>query len=111
MDGKKAYVLSKNYTDSVALSGVPIMQPQINPTTRNWEIFNPTSSTYIDTGVLARGVSPRIGSNGNWEVWNDATSAFVDSGIKADWSSDVQSAQQAADNAQTTADGKADATT
>jgi hypothetical protein len=78
------FILSKNYTDSVALNGVPINYPQIDPGNQHWKIFNPSSNSYVDTGVVARGVSPKIdGATKNWLVWNESTNAFVDSNILA----------------------------
>jgi len=47
------FVLSKSYTDSVALYGVPINYPRINPTTKHWELFNPSIPGFVDSGVLA----------------------------------------------------------
>ena len=72
------------YTDSVALHGVPVNYPQVDPTTQHWRIFDPTIPGWIDTGIVARGASPRINlGTGTWEVWNDATAQYVDSTVKA----------------------------
>jgi len=71
MSGLLAYVLSKNYTNSVALSGVPVMMPIINNSTRRWEIWNPGTNVYVDTGVTAEGIdgiTPHIGANQNWWI-------------------------------------------
>jgi len=78
------WALSKKYTNSVALNGVPINYPQIDSGNQHWKIFNPVTNTYTDTGVVARGVSPRIdGTSKRWLVWSDSTNAYVDSGVLA----------------------------
>jgi len=78
------FLLSKKYTDSVALHGVAINYPQIDSGNQHWKIFNPATNTYIDTGCVARGVSPRIdGATKNWLLWDDNTNAYVSSGVLA----------------------------
>lgn len=42
-----------NYTNSVALSGVPVNYPKVVNGT--WQIFDPVANAYIDTGVAATG--------------------------------------------------------
>jgi len=56
------------YTDSVALHGVPIMFPTVNPTTQTWRFFDPTIPGYIETPYTAIGQTPAIGTNGNWWI-------------------------------------------
>ena len=59
---------AKKYAESLALNGVAIMYPTINPSTQTWQFWDSISSTYIDTGHTAVGYTPEIGSNGNWWV-------------------------------------------
>ena len=59
--------LARKYTNSVALNGVPVQHPRINPVSRTWEIFNPTANTFVDTGIVAEGVAPEI-INGTWWI-------------------------------------------
>jgi len=76
----KVLVIAKNYTDSVALNGVPIKTPQIDPTTKNWLVFNPSTNSYVDTGILAQGtngVTPTIGGNGNWFIGGTDTNVLA----------------------------------
>ena len=60
--------LAKKYTNSVALNGVPVQIPQIDPVTKNWLVFNPVTNAWIDTGISAEGRAPEIGANGNWWI-------------------------------------------
>ena len=54
-----AYVLAsqkaKNYTNGVALNGVPVKNPQIDPVNKHWMVFNPVANAYVDTGTVAEG--------------------------------------------------------
>ena len=70
--------LAKRHTNSVALNGVTVQHPRINPTTKHWEIFNPGINGYVDTGIRAEGVTPEIGTNGNWWL------GPVDTGVMAE---------------------------
>jgi hypothetical protein len=54
MDGE-ALILAKKYADSLALNGVPVKYPQIDPVTKHWMIFDPVSNAYTDTGSSAEG--------------------------------------------------------
>jgi len=83
MLGDEAYALSKKYTNGVALNGVPVQPPRIDPATRNWLVYNPVSDSWTDTGVTARGVSPKVSAAGTWEIWSDAAGDYVDTGILA----------------------------
>jgi hypothetical protein len=56
------------YTDSVALSGVPINYPTVNPVTLTWRLFDPTIPGYVETPYTAIGQTPQIGANGNWWI-------------------------------------------
>ncbi|MDR1299674.1 MAG: hypothetical protein LBJ84_05425 [Oscillospiraceae bacterium] len=42
---------AKSYTDSVALSGVPVNYPEVVNGT--WRVYDPVAGAYIDTGVSA----------------------------------------------------------
>jgi hypothetical protein len=73
------------YAESLALNGVPIRYPDIDPVSGRWRIFSPASGAYIDTGAVARGISPRIdAATKNWLVWDDNLNTFVNSGIRAE---------------------------
>jgi len=56
-----AYILAsqraKKYANSVALNGVPVKGPRINSVTKHWEVFDPVSNAYADTGEIADGKS------------------------------------------------------
>lgn len=47
--------LAKKFTNSVALNGVPVKGPQIDPVTKHWKVFDPMGNAYVDTGVVAAG--------------------------------------------------------
>jgi hypothetical protein len=67
---------AKAYTNSVALHGVPINQPQIDGATKHWKIFDPLTNSYYDTGYVAEGKNapiPEIGVNGNWYIGGQDT--------------------------------------
>jgi len=59
--------LAKNYTNKVALNGVPVKNPRINAA-GNWEVFDPATNAYVDTGKDSRGSKITIGANGNWFI-------------------------------------------
>ena len=82
MTGNQAYVLSKKYTNNVALEGVPINYPIIDPVTNHWMLWNVSAGAYIDSGVIATSFPPRIGDNGNWEITQDGIN-WVDTGVPA----------------------------
>jgi len=50
--------VARKYTNSVALNGVPVQHPRINPTTGTWEIFNPISNSFVNTGIRAEALDP-----------------------------------------------------
>ena len=79
---KLALRRAKDYVNGVALNGVPIRYPDIDPTTHRWMLFNPITNAYEDSGFVARGVSPAINiPTGTWLVWDDAAAVYVDSGV------------------------------
>ena len=82
---KKVLAVTMKYADGLALNGVAIKQPQIDPVTGTWKIFDPVSDTYIDTGAAATGFSPRISTMQTWETYNNITRLWVDTGIQARW--------------------------
>ena len=43
----------------------------------NWQVYDPETGEYVDTGVYAGGDAPYIGENGNWFVGS------VDTGVRA----------------------------
>ena len=51
--------------------------PRIDAEMKRWLVWDSTDQGYVDTGVLAEGVSPHIGENGNWFV------GTVDTGVRA----------------------------
>jgi len=67
---------AKLYTEAVALSGVPINYPTVNPVTKTWRFFDPTIPGYVETTYSAIGQTPEAGANGNWWVGG------VDTGIE-----------------------------
>jgi hypothetical protein len=77
---------AKEYTDSVALNGVQVKNPQINPATKRWEVFNPSSNSYTDTSIVAEGkdgVTPHIDpETKHWFIGDQ------DTGIVAEGKSD-----------------------
>ena len=82
---------SKSYTDSVALYGVPINYPTINPTTLTWQFFNPTIPGYVDTPYTAIGQTPQIGTNNNW--WISGFDTGVPINVKGDKGDDGREAE------------------
>jgi hypothetical protein len=46
---------TKEYADSVALNGVPVNAPKIDPLTNHWLVFDPLANEYVDTGIMAGG--------------------------------------------------------
>jgi len=55
MTANYAVSQAQEYTDSVALNGVPVKGPRINPVTKHWETFDPVSNSYIDSGENSNG--------------------------------------------------------
>ena len=49
------FAILKSYVNAVALHGVPVKTPMIDPQSRHWLIFDPAQNAYIDTGVAADG--------------------------------------------------------
>ena len=88
-------ILAKSYTDSVVLNGVAINNPRINPTTRHWEVFDPLTNSYIDTGIIAEGrgengITPHIDpTTKHWFI------GTVDTGVVAEGSANIQSISNA----------------
>lgn len=72
--------LSKKYTDSVALSGVAVQYPKIDGATQHWLVFDSITGAYVDSGITARGQSPRVSAADTWEIWDDVAGAYVDTG-------------------------------
>ena len=71
---------AKTYADSLALHGVPVRYPEVDPITKHWRIFDPVANAYIDTGIVAEGKDapiPKIEGNGNWFIGTE------DTGIRA----------------------------
>ena len=58
----------ENYVNSVALNGVPVNYPQIDPITGHWRVFDPVANAWNDTGQSAEGKTPEPGANGNWWI-------------------------------------------
>ena len=77
VSGTWAIKKANTYTNSVVLNGVPVRYPEMNPATKTWQIFDPAQNAYVETGIVAEGVSPHVGDNGNWFV------GTVDTGVKA----------------------------
>ncbi len=50
---KLALKRAGNYTDGVALNGVPVNYPKVVDGT--WQVFDPVANAYIDTGIEAQG--------------------------------------------------------
>jgi hypothetical protein len=56
----------KKYVAAVALNGVSVNYPRIDPDTRNWLLFDPVTAAYTDSGVPAigpRGETPQFRMN------------------------------------------------
>ena len=71
---------AKQYTDSVALNGVPVNYPQVDPATKRWRVYDPVAGAYIDIGGTAEGkdgLTPTPGANGNWWIGGVDTGAAV----------------------------------
>jgi len=85
--------LAKTYTNSVALNGVPVRNPQINSTTGHWLVFDPVGNVYVDTGINARGekgISPHIDpATKHWFI------DTFDTGVVAEGSANIQSKSNA----------------
>jgi len=73
MKGIVAFILStqraKRYTDSVALYGVPINYPRINPTTKHWELFNPSILGFVDSGISAEANNIELTATASFLQW------------------------------------------
>jgi len=92
MDIGAALKKAEEYANSVALNGVPVKAPLINPSTKRWEIFNPLSNSYVDSGIFAEGqsgndgITPHIDpASKHWFIGTN------DTGIIAEGSADIQS--------------------
>ena len=70
---------AKAYTDSVALNGVAISYPTVNPATQTWRFFDPTIPCYVETPYMAVGQTPQPGANGNWWI-EDVDTGFPSRG-------------------------------
>jgi hypothetical protein len=69
---------AKTYAESLALNGVPIQYPTVNPTTLTWRFFDPTIPGYVDTSYTAIGTTPHIDpTSKNWFI------GTTDTGINA----------------------------
>lgn len=89
------FAIIKKYVNGIALNGVPVNYPQVDPVTKHWRIFNPVGNTYVDTGIIAEGkdgVTPSIGNNGNWFI------GTTDTGILAEGKDGKSAYQVAVDN-------------
>jgi hypothetical protein len=64
---------AKQYTDAVALHGVPVEYPKVVNGT--WRVFDPVQNKHIDTGESPGidGLTPHIGDNGNWWIGDTDT--------------------------------------
>jgi len=62
--GTYAINVAKEYADSLALNGVPVKNPQIDPVSKHWLVFNPVANTYVDTGTVAEGKDGDDGDDG-----------------------------------------------
>jgi hypothetical protein len=72
---------AKNYTDSVALNGVPVSYPQV--VGGKWQVYDPVAGAYSDTGVFARGTKLGVAANGNWQSSEDDGATWSDTGVQA----------------------------
>lgn len=61
-------------------------QPRVNPTTKNWQIWDANTDSYKDTqwsSVGDDGKAPRITSDGYWEEYDPASGSYKKTSTKA----------------------------